>query len=580
VKRLAVGMLGLAILAVAVLLPAWLFNIGSADDVSESTTITSYQATFDIGDDGTMRVVEKIELDVSTYDRHGIFRFFDRADQSAPHLRREPYDIEVLRAGRPEPVEYLTEDEGRFLVAKIGSPDVVLAPGTHSYQISYSIDDVLIDDPGGDGSRFYWQLLPGGWAQYIDEFRATVRLPEEATDVQCAVGAGSTRVCPEEPSGEGTAKLRVGVGTIDPFTPITIQTDLATPVPPLRGEEYAWGPHYDPVLAPVPVVILVVLAALGALAAGVGLTYRVFERTPSYPLQYAPPPGIGPAQAAYVLEERVGREQFVATVLHAAEQGAVDVRRSESGWTIQDRGGWDRVDQVSAGLASLTGGSGTFSATTGGVESGRRLQEQLSRFEDETAAWARSQGLVVRGPLGGLGGLLVLVVFGAAVAVGVTSLFGMSLLAIVPGFFAIGAVGLLMPGAGTTRTRSGRDLWSRIGGFKRVLSTPSSKERFDFSGRQGLYTAYLPWAVAFGVAAEWAAKYRTETGSEPPVPAYFAGAYVGSDPSSHVTSMVNDFSSTVDSAIGSYQATQSSSSGGGGGFSGGGGGGGGGGGSW
>jgi hypothetical protein len=580
VKRLAVGMLGLAILAVAVLLPAWLFNIGSADDVSESTTITSYQATFDIGDDGTMRVVEKIELDVSTYDRHGIFRFFDRADQSAPHLRREPYDIEVLRAGQPEPVEYLTEDEGRFLVAKIGSPDVVLAPGTHSYQISYSIDDVLIDDPGGDGSRFYWQLLPGGWAQYIDEFRATVRLPEEATDVQCAVGAGSTRVCPEEPSGEGTAKLRVGVGTIDPFTPITIQTDLATPVPPLRGEEYAWGPQYDPVLAPVPVVILVVLAALGALAAGVGLTYRVFERTPSYPLQYAPPPGIGPAQAAYVLEERVGREQFVATVLHAAEQGAVDVRRSESGWTIQDRGGWDRVDQVSAGLASLTGGSGTFSATTGGVESGRRLQEQLSRFEDETAAWARSQGLVVRGPLGGLGGLLVLVVFGAAVAVGVTSLFGMSLLAIVPGFFAIGAVGLLMPGAGTTRTRSGRDLWSRIGGFKRVLSTPSSKERFDFSGRQGLYTAYLPWAVAFGVAAEWAAKYRTETGTEPPVPAYFAGAYVGSDPGSHVTSMVNDFSSTVDSAIGSYQATQSSSSGGGGGFSGGGGGGGGGGGSW
>ena len=577
-KRLAVGLLGMAILAVAVLLPAWLFNIGSAEDVSEPTRITSYRATFDVGDDGTMRVVEKIELSVTSYDRHGIFRFFDRADQSAPHLRREPYDIEVLRAGQPEPVEYLTEDEGRFLVAKIGSPDVVLAPGTHTYQISYTVDDVLIDDPGGDGSRFYWQVLPGGWAQYIEELRIRVRLPADASDVQCAVGAGSTSSCPA--SGMGSTVLRIGLKKIKPFTPVTIQTDLATPVPPLRGEEYAWGPQYDPVLAPVPVVVLVVLAAVGALAAGVGLSYRVFERTPSYPLQYAPPPGIGPAQAAYVLEERVGREQFVATVLHAAEQGAVDVRRSESGWTIQDRGGWDRVDQVSAGLATLTGGSGTFSATTGGVESGKRLQEQLSQFEEETAAWARSQGLVVRGPLGGLGGLLVLVVFGAAVAVGVTSLFGMSLLAIVPGFFAIGAVGLLMPGAGTTRTRSGRDLWSRIGGFKRVLSTPSSKERFDFSGRQELYTAYLPWAVAFGVAAEWAAKYRTETGTEPPVPAYFAGGYVGSDPGSHVTSMVNDFSSTVDSAIGSYQATQSSSSGGGGGFSGGGGGGGGGGGSW
>ena len=577
-KRLAVGMLGLAILAAAVLLPAWLFNLGSADDVADPTTITSYRATFDVADDGTMRVVENIELRVTTYDRHGIFRFFDRADQSAPHLRREPYDIEVLRAGQPEQVEYLTEDQGRFLVAKIGDPDVVLAPGSHTYRISYSVDDVLIDDPGGDGSRFYWQVIPGGWAQVIQELDVRVRLPAEATDVQCAIGAGQTRLC--SPTGEGTDRLRLDGLGIGSYTPVTIQTDLATPVPPLKGEEYAWGPQYDPVLAPVPVVILVVLAALGALAAGVGLSYRVFERTPSFPLQYAPPPGLGPAQAAYVLDERVGREQFVATVLHAAEQGAVDVQRSASGWTLQDRGGWDRVDQVSAGLAALTGGSGTFTATTGGVEAGRRLKEQLSQFEDDTAAWARAQGLVVRGPLGGLGGLLVLATFGAAVAIGVTALFGMSLLALVPGFFAIGAVGLLMPGAGTLRTRTGRDLWSRIGGFRRVLSTPSSKERFDFSGRQELYTAYLPWAVAFGVAAEWAAKYRTETGSEPPVPAYFAGGYVGSDPGTHVTQMVSDFSSTVDSAIGSYQATQSSSSGGGGGFSGGGGGGGGGGGSW
>jgi uncharacterized membrane protein len=175
---------------------------------------------------------------------------------------------------------------------------------------------------------------------------------------------------------------------------------------------------------------------------------------------------------------------------------------------------------------------------------------------------------------------LVVAAFGVAIWIGVTAMFGMSLLAIVPGLFAVGAVGLLMPGSGTVRTKSGRELWSRIGGFKRVLSTPSSKERFDFSGREELYTAYLPWAVAFGVASAWASKYRTETGTEPPVPAYFAGAYAGSDPGAHVTHMVSDFSSTVDSAIGSYKATQSSSSSGGGGFSGGGGGGGGGGGSW
>jgi uncharacterized membrane protein len=113
-----------------------------------------------------------------------------------------------------------------------------------------------------------------------------------------------------------------------------------------------------------------------------------------------------------------------------------------------------------------------------------------------------------------------------------------------------------------------------------MLSTPSSKERFDFSGRQDLYTAYIPWAVAFGCADEWAKKYRTETGTEPPVPAYFGGYYAGSHTGDYVNSMVHDFSSTVSSSISAYQATQSHSSGGGGGFSGGGGGGGGGGGSW
>ena len=140
---------------------------------------------------------------------------------------------------------------------------------------------------------------------------------------------------------------------------------------------------------------------------------------------------------------------------------------------------------------------------------------------------------------------------------------------------------MLASGASTKRTATGRDLWSRVGGFRRVMSTPSSQNRFDFSGRQELYTQYIPWAVAFDCADEWAAKYRTEMGAEPPIPVYFPG-YAGAHTGNYTDQMVNSFSSTVDSAISSYQATQtsSSSSGGGGGFSGGGGGGGGGGGSW
>jgi uncharacterized membrane protein len=195
--------------------------------------------------------------------------------------------------------------------------------------------------------------------------------------------------------------------------------------------------------------------------------------------------------------------------------------------------------------------------------------------------WARQNGLVTAAGLGSFGGILVILAILLTLFLGFVNPFDLSILALIPGLFAVFALELLRPGAGTKRTAAGRELWSRIGGFRRVLATPSSEDRFDFSGRKELYTAYIPWAVAFGVADQWAEKYRIETGEEPPTPVYFGSGY-GYTGGSFASSMAADFSSTVSSAISAYQATQSSSSsgGGGGGFSGGGGGGGGGGGSW
>ena len=581
-KRLAVGVVALGLLVVAVMFSSWVYAGSNVQESYEPTRILSYDAFFDVGEDGSMRVVETIVVEVSTSDRHGIFRFFDRADPNAPELRREPREVTVQQDGGSVPVETLTREQGRFVVVKIGDPDRTLSLGEHTYRIEYVVGDVLIDDPDGGGSRFYWQLIPGGWAQEILQARLSVSLPAATSDVRCAVGAVATAGC--RAAGEGTSNLTVTLGMLDPFTPVTVQTDVDLPVPPTQGDTYDWAPRYDPVLRSWPLVVLAVLAGLVAAAVGFRAARRAHEPPPGFPLQYAPPPGIGPAQAAYLLEEQVGREQFVATVLHAAEQRVVTIERHDRDWTLRPTGerAWDAVDPVTAGLSTLVGQQGRgFTAAPDDVNAGKKLQSQLESFESRTEEWALHQKLMVTGPIGGAGGLLVLAAYGAAMVLGFWNPLGASILAIVPGLFAIGALGLLAPGAATLRTAAGRDLWSRVGGFHRVLSTPASKERFDFSGREELYTAYVPWAVAFGCADAWAAKYRTETGLEPPVPAYFGSGYAGAHTGSHVDQMIGDFDSTVSSAISSYQATQrTSSSGGGGGFSGGGGGGGGGGGSW
>lgn len=582
-KRLLAS-LGVFVVLVGILfLPAlfWDIDLSSADEANEPTTITRYDAEFTVAKDGDLSVVERLDVDFPVSDRHGIFRFFDRIDESVPKARRIAEDVKVTMDGGSVPVDH-TVEKGRYDVYKVGDPDTTLSTGNHHFEIRYQVPTVLA--PGGPDvttpSQFYWQLIPEGWAQDIDTADLTVHLPAPAEELHCVVGNADTGTHPCQVTGEGTDTVTVTATGIDDHTPVTLLVGQSLdPVDPAVTRP--WAPRYDQVLGPHP-VLLAVVVLLALLAGGVGvlLARRSIETPPGFPLQYAPPEGVGPAQAAFILEEKVDKTHYVATLMYAAEHGAVTLDRGPDAWTITDaRGpeGWQGLDEVTYGVADiLPGPGGSFVASRKDVEAGRRLKKEIEAFTSETRSWARAQGLLVSAGAGALGAPLVLASAAAVVLLAWFNPFGMSLLGLPFAALAAAGISLLQTGASTRRTDTGRDLWSRAGGFKRVLSTPSSQDRFDFSGREELYTKYIPWAVAFDCAEEWAAKYKVETGSEPPAPMYFGG-YGGY--ASHVDSMVQDFESTVSSAISSYQATQRSSSSGGG-FSGGGGGGGGGGGSW
>jgi len=553
----------------------------------EPTRITSYEADFDLSEDGDLDVVETLTVNFPTGDRHGIFRFWDRVDPTDENARLLVEDVEVTQDGRDVPVEMSTKDHARFDVARIGDPDRYVETGEHVYVIKYHVDGVIAEgaEDVDAESQWYWNLIPSGWAQDIDRARLTVSLPADATTLQCGIGLGTPPDPCENVRGEGTSTITVTTGPLPRNTPVTLKVGMDIDTPE-RGNTAPWTARWDRVLGHSPLVLgLVLVIALGVGLLGGVLARMTYERTPPFPLMYAPPEGIGPAQAKYILTESIDKQAYVATLMHAAEHGAVDLQKGNDSWTIRDKAGpegWRGLDEVSSSVAHLLSGPGTaFTASKTSVSAGQRLKQEIDLFESKVKRWATSSGLLVKAGPGGIGGTLVLLGLVGAVATVIWNPFNMTMVGMIPAaFFVLGAP-MLKTGASTKRTRAGRELWSRIGGFKRVLSTPSSQDRFDFSGREELYTAYIPWAVAFGCAAEWAAKYRTETGTEPPVPHYFGGAYMGAGAGSYVDSMVRDFNDTVSSAISSYNATQSSSSsGGGGGFSGGGGGGGGGGGSW
>lgn len=584
-RRLVMIIISLLVLLGIACIPVLFFgDSGSDDGTYEETNITSYVATFDVASNGDLDVVETLTVNFPGGGKHGIFRFWDRVDPNTEGARRTVEDVDVTLDGDDVDFEMSREDGGRFQVAKIGDPDSTVSIGEHTYEIRYHIDGVLIEGAGDAPTQFYWNLIPSGWRQTIDAATLTVNLPAVAEDVRCGVGLGDAPApCPTL-EGEGTKTLTITAADLARNTPVTLQAglDMATPA---EGNALPWAPKWDVLLGSSLVVLgIVVLLALGAAVLGAMLARRTYEANPQFPLMYAPPDGIGPAQAQYILTESIDREAYVATLMHAAEKGAIDLRKEGDAWVISDKGGaegWAGLDPVSTSVAHLLGGPGTsFVAAPKDVKAGERLKTEIASFEQNTKDWATSEGHLVTAGIGGLGGLLVLGAFILAIVIVFANPLDMTLWAMVPGAFAVFGSPMLRTGASTRRTASGRDLWSRAGGFRRVLSTDSSIERFDFSGRQELYTKYIPWAVAFGVADQWAAKYRTEMGAEPPVPSYFGPGYAGAYAGSAIGSMVDDFDSTVSSAISSYQATQSSSSSGGGGFSGGGGGGGGGGGSW
>ncbi len=424
-KRLVGTAIGLGVIALLICIPAVFYGKGTVTPTFEDTTITNYVANFDVAENGDMDVTETITVDFPGYGKHGIFRFWDIVDDNSPHARRTPEGISVTRDGSNEPFELSWEDHHRQRVAKIGSADTTLDVGQHIYVIKYHIDGVLAENvkriTGEDvDTMFYWQLIPRGWQQTIEQSTLTVHLPVPAqADVKCAIGNDSETGCTAE--GGGTTDLTVTTGPIADRTPVTIATGLDMETPP-QGNSVPWTGRWDRVLSThLPLLIFVLLAAAGALAFGSILGAKSREKPPGFPVLYEPPAGIGPAQGKYIYSETVDRTTYVATLMHAAERGAIDLTRGQNdSWTITDKAGpagWAGLDPVTTDIAHILGGPGSsFTAQKKDVSAGLRLKSEVERFDSSVETWAKTSGNMISSGLGGLGGLLVLAGFGLMLA--------------------------------------------------------------------------------------------------------------------------------------------------------------------
>lgn len=326
---------------------ALLFVLIASPYAAAQERITSFVSDIAIASDGTITVRETISVVVEN-DRiqRGIFRdiptiYTDRLGNRV----RVGFDVlEVQRDGRPEP--YVVESISNGRRVRIGSADVIIDRGQHTYLIAYRTNRQIGFFQTYD--ELYWNVTGNAWEFGIDRAEAIVRLPPGAAPLQYDFYTG-----PVGSQGKNGQASLSGGGVrfitnnwMAPGEGLTVAVGFSkgAVTPPTAAENAG-----DFLLENGSSI-----AGLGGLA-GIGVYYFFawlnFGRDPArgvvIPL-FAPPKDFSAASVRFVDRMGYDRKTFAAALVAMAVKGYLKI--SEDGGTyVLDR---TRKTEFETGLAA------------------------------------------------------------------------------------------------------------------------------------------------------------------------------------------------------------------------------------
>jgi len=581
---------------------------------------------------GALTVTEQIRVRAEGNEiKRGIYRDFPTLYRGPLGLRQSvPFEVVgVTRDGAPEP--WFIEKRGNGVRVYIGSENVMLEPGEHTYTITYRTGRQLGYFDSHD--ELYWNVTGNGWAFPILKASACVELPPGANPIEAQGYTG--------PQGSTERNCRTAVRAgCDAF--------LETTVPLQPGEGFTivvtWPKGF--VSAPDNARRLWdLLAANRGLLGGVAgmllvavyflVAWILRGRDPGrgtiIPL-YAPPAGLQPQDVRYL--EGLGTcddRSFAAAVLHLAVAGGLKIDRLTDGTYSLEKGSAKNLEEDDRAfhdaLFSHTKSLLLVQANHKVLQSAKRVLATGVRAKNRTAFHANT-GLWVAGlvlaliPLGislmdaanppaAIFMLLWLSIWSAgcaALATGVASAWRKHFLLAIPAavfaipFFAgwvVGAFMLVMAASLWVTviflanlglcglfhhllkqpTRDGQALRDKIEGFKHYLSVAEA-ERLELENpperTPELFERFLPYALALDVEQKWSENFADVLSRA----SYKPDWYAASGSAFAAATFAVSLGSGLSGAISSASTAPGSRGGSGGGGSSGGGGGGGGGGGW
>lgn len=593
-----------AIPLVVLLLAVLATPVARAD---EGWLIERLTITFDIQPDGTVQATEAVDVDFRDQPHHGIFREFrDRFFYDETRLREYPIDLISVTGADGRPHEVKESRDGALRRFQIGDPDRTIV-GKQTYRLVYRLEQAL--NGFADHDELYWNAT-GAWQIPIARASVVVTAPAGAINrVDCFQGpAGSrehcdTRFTPERAVFAATRPLADG-------EEMTIVTGLrkgavAEPAPRLVARPREVTQFFQasiPHLAFAGLTLAAVLGGIGILWWRVGRDRRYIAlgysgedgREETVPLlgarpiavEFEPPEKIRPGQMGLLVDERADTLDVTATIIDLAVRGYLKITEiPRTGWFGQKDWQIDRLKEADAALLEYERIvlDGLFERTglldskpsTKLSELKKKFYDDLKKAKDALYRDAVGRGWFPRSPVSVRLIWRLLGVLAAGAGVALTFYLGrwwgagLIGLPVVVGGVLLAIFSRAMP----RRTAAGRTMLQRTLGFARYMRTAETHQQ-AFAERANIFTAYLPYAIAFKCVDQWARAFKDIDMQQAT-----AGWYLGSSGfnASSFSSTVGSFSSSASNAIASTPGG-SGGSGFGGGSSGGGGGGGGGGG--
>ena len=304
---------------------------------AETERINHYHSDIEVQKDGSLAVTETIQVTAAGRKiKRGIYRDFPTRYKKNWFLHVElPFAVvSVTRDGKPEPFHIQNQSNGVRLY--IGSKQVFVSPGKHTYEIRYTTNYQLGYFDSHD--ELYWNVTGNGWEFAIEQVSADVTLPAEAPLAKVTHESYTGREGAQGRNASSTANQTTGQVNFQATQPLLPHEGLTivvgfpkglvrVPAATGRGALYLRG----------NVTLWVVLGGLLTVLLYYITAWSLVGRDPIGDVivpRFESPLDLSPACIRYLWRMDYDRTCFTVAVLNMAAKGRLAIKEQDSTFSL------------------------------------------------------------------------------------------------------------------------------------------------------------------------------------------------------------------------------------------------------